>query len=238
MSSKTDRINLDRTFSLPSGDDEGLEHIELFAPRERKNGFTWKDLHEKPVTVVLGEAGIGKTIEFKNEVQRLQEAGKKAFFVALNELIDRDRWELALEISRLVYDQWKSSSEKGYFFLDAIDEARLLSHANFKTAIKIVLASLRPFLDRVHIVISSRLSDWAIDDVSKTVGEFLVLPIQDASCKTTPPTENKLDRNETNNSIVPTDRKEQLEAFIVKLDPLSRQEAQKFASAKNVVNPS
>lgn len=238
MSSKTDRINLDRTFSLPYGDDEGLEHIELFAPRERKSGFTWKDLHEKPVTVVVGEAGIGKTIEFENEVQRLQEAGKKAFFVALNELIDRNGWELALELSRHDYDQWKLSSEKGYFFLDAIDEARLSSHASFKKAIKIVLANLRPFLGRVHIVISSRWSDWTIDDVSKTVGEFLVIPIQDSYRKITLPTENKLDSNETNISIVPAESKEQLEAFVVKLDPLSRPEAQKFATAKNVVNPS
>lgn len=40
-----------------------------------KGELTWKDIRDKPLAVVPGEAGIGKTIELELEVQRLRSTG-------------------------------------------------------------------------------------------------------------------------------------------------------------------
>lgn len=61
-----------------------------------KGRLTWKELRDTPLAVVLGPAGIGKTVEFELEVQRLRSAGKAAFFVALNQLVDSESWEREL----------------------------------------------------------------------------------------------------------------------------------------------
>src|SRR5574340_917655 len=172
-------VDLQRTFSITKEQTEDSEDWTHYLT-QGGGKLTWQDLHEKPVTVVVGEAGIGKTCEFKNEVKRLQDDGKAAFFIELSQLIDRESWGLALEQSEPAYSQWQASSEDGYFFLDAVDEARLTSHAAFKKALTVVLAGLRQQLDRVRITISSRWTDWSIDEVRTTVEELVVTPIEAA----------------------------------------------------------
>lgn len=139
------QVDLLRTFSISKDQAEDSDDWECYLS-QGSDKLTWKNLHEKHVTVVVGEAGIGKTIEFKNEVQRLQEEGKAAFFIELNQLGDLDSWWLALGQSASAYAQWQTSSEVGYFFLDAVDEARLASHAAFKKALLVAQAGLRQHL--------------------------------------------------------------------------------------------
>lgn len=59
---------LSRTFSSernPQNDDQDWSaYLGL-----TKGKLTWKNLHDKPLTVVVAEAGIGKTVEFELEVQ-------------------------------------------------------------------------------------------------------------------------------------------------------------------------
>lgn len=86
----------------------------------RKGGQAWSALHEKPLVVVIGEAGIGKTIEFKQEVARLTAEGKASFFLPLNQLQDPDSWTLALTGCDDAYTAWTASTALGYFFLDAL----------------------------------------------------------------------------------------------------------------------
>lgn len=242
MTLRTDQIDLNRTFSIPKDETEGSGDLAFSLGRD-SNSFTWKDLHEKPITVVVGEAGIGKTIEFENEVQRLLAGGKKAFFIELNQLVDRDSWGLALEQSASAYEQWQSSLEEGYFFLDAIDEARLADHAAFKKALAITLASLRQYLGRVRISISSRWTDWSIDEVRITVEEFLVTPIGAARGEAKVGQKVNLDlAHPTFQAAGPTfpaeppSSVEQVAAFVVKLDPLSRLEAHKLTEAWSVID--
>jgi hypothetical protein len=56
-------IDLHRTFSehTSSGTQSDDEDWREFLGQSRGRR-TWTDLHEKPVVVVLGEAGIGKTV--------------------------------------------------------------------------------------------------------------------------------------------------------------------------------
>lgn len=99
---------LSRTFS---------EHREGTAENEDWRDFDatggklkWKDLHEKPLSVVMGEAGIGKSIEFELEVDRLNRAGKPAFLIPLNQLVDTESWQRTLADSHTQFLKWKSST--------------------------------------------------------------------------------------------------------------------------------
>jgi hypothetical protein len=126
---------------------DGLDWNEFFDGHHGR--ITWKDLHDKPVVVVLGEAGIGKTIEFQNEVGRLREAGQAAFFIPLNQLSDAESWRLSLTGDDNEFDVWAASDALGYFFLDAVDEARLKSHADFEKALAVIQRALGSNLARV-----------------------------------------------------------------------------------------
>lgn len=227
-------IGLQRTFSpLRSQADNGNDWLYDLRGSDK---FTWKDLHKNRVTVVVGEAGIGKTIELKSEATRLQADGKVAFFVELNQLCDQGSWELALEPSS--FPDWLASSVEGYFFLDAVDEARLTDHAALKKALRIVRATLCQHLTRVRITISSRLTDWAIKEVRTAVEELLVFPIEAAfQAERTLANAESADKLPTVKVQEPSSNT-RLEPFVVSLNPLSKTEALKLAVALDVNAPS
>jgi hypothetical protein len=107
-------VDLHRTFSLhknvPTTDD-GDSWIEYFGlGRGRK---TWSDLHENLLVVVLGEAGIGKTVEFQNEASRLVKNGKHAFFISLNQLPDSASWQLAIAGYEAELCRWEAGDDIG-----------------------------------------------------------------------------------------------------------------------------
>jgi hypothetical protein len=107
-------IDLHRTFSeYASASTDGEDEDWGAFLGLRKGGHSWSDLHEKPLVVVVGEAGIGKTIEFKYEVARLTAEGKAAFFLPLNQLQDSDSWTLALTGCDDAYAAWAASTALG-----------------------------------------------------------------------------------------------------------------------------
>jgi len=193
----------------------------------------WSDLHEQRVVVVVGEAGIGKTTEFKNETERLRRLSKAAFFVELNQLVDSDSWTLALGPSAEAFDAWLQSTDEGYFFLDAVDEARLTSHAALKKALQVVYATLRRHFPRVRVAISSRWTDWSIQDVRTTVEELLVSPIELAG-HPKPKSTVSIDEGATTVHVQEPPADKGTETFVVSLAPLSIAEAQKLATAWHV----
>lgn len=170
-------IELNRTFNpyLPPSA-EPNETGEF--PDERAEGrLTWAELYLKPVAVVLGEAGIGKTVALQLEASRLKEAGCFAFFISLTLLKSADDWQLALGSNLAVFTAWESSAEGAFFFFDAVDESRLLSHIDFTRALRIVQMKLGTHMARVHIVLSSRGTDWTVQAVSSAVMVELAAPI-------------------------------------------------------------
>ncbi|WP_420207970.1 hypothetical protein [Candidatus Electronema sp. JC] len=204
----TELIDLHRTFSLAKElkdeHEERIEYLIQYLDDHDKTELNWDKLYENAVSVVVGEAGIGKTSEFRNEIVRLQKKNEAAFFVELNQLTSKDDWELCIGHN---YTAWSDSSNVGYFFLDAIDESRLVSHAAFKKTLLIVADKLQPYLSRIKIIISSRWTDWGQTEVQEAVSKLLVKPIN-----------------------------QQNEPFVVSLNPLSKTEAKRFAAAKDVQN--
>jgi hypothetical protein len=110
--------------------------------------------------VLLAEASSGKSAEFRNQAETLRAAGFHAFFATIEELADHG-FEAALEPATVAaYEQWRSGTRDGWFFLDSIDEARLINRKSFEVALKRFARTLGSSADRARIFISCRVSDW------------------------------------------------------------------------------
>ena len=126
----------------------------LYAPH------TWAKLIKHRCTVVVGTSGCGKSVEFKQQARDLREAGKAAFFCRLEDLANLPL-QSALEIGVATeLDSWLASTDEGWFFLDAVDEAKLANLRQFEWAINNFVETIAPHRSRVHILISTRPHAW------------------------------------------------------------------------------
>lgn len=231
-------IELHRTFSIPNessrNDTEDEQEDWAFYFRHDRGHKTWSDLHATEVSIVIGEAGIGKTTEFELEVARLTKRGEAAFFLPLNQLTDRDSWQLAIAGQQSAYGSWVASNQIGYFFLDAVDEARLRSHADFEKALALVQRALEPHLSRIRIAISSRITDWSVPAVQAAVERRITAPL----VRSLSMSGSAHDSDSTDDvTTVSTATPKVVEPLIVALDPLSLSEAKRCAEAFALQDP-
>ncbi|MEQ9145519.1 MAG: hypothetical protein RLO08_14295 [Parvibaculaceae bacterium] len=157
----TDYINLDRRFAEISANTSDLsaqlERIEKYG--SLTTAKIWPEIVSLPRAVILAEAGAGKTEELKQQTKRLKAAGKDAFFMRLEHLVDE--FVIAFEIgTNEEFQTWKASGQPGWFFLDSVDEARLTGPKQFERAIKRFGQTLGEALNRSHVFITSRGSVW------------------------------------------------------------------------------
>lgn len=224
-------IELNRTFgeyTEPQEEGDEARWLEYFGTGRGR--LTWADLHKRRVTVVIGEAGIGKTVEFALETSRLA-ASSYAFFVALNQLQSPQDWELALGDAMKRFERWKQSSEIGYFQLDSVDEARLHSPADLVKALSIVRDALKSHFSRVRVAISSRVTDWTVPAVQEAIRKHLLQPINDAiAVQRSSSIQTQSDADDAAKEV---DGKEDApadaELMVVTLDALSIEEAKRCA---------
>jgi hypothetical protein len=149
-----DTIELDRQlFQLPSeNDDSDPEHAIRIA-RALHRGESWADVLQHRYVVVLGEAGTGKSTEFKRLAATMRTRGRWGFFVELNDLVNGD-----LDDAGAIND-WRASGEDGTFFLDSLDEAKL-QQGTLARALKNLQRALSDAWCRARVVVSCRASDW------------------------------------------------------------------------------
>jgi hypothetical protein len=119
----------------------------------------WDDLLNLYRVVILSEAGAGKTEEMRAAANRLRGEGKRAFFLRLEHV--GSGVETALDVGTPDdFNGWLSSQEEGWFFLDSVDEARLKGACQFEEAIRKFAYQLGGNIERSHIYITSRVSEW------------------------------------------------------------------------------
>jgi len=119
----------------------------------------WGDLLKLHRVIILAEAGAGKTEEIRATAKRLRNNGNKAFFFRLEHL--SFNFEASFEIgNNSEFEEWLSSDESGWFFLDSVDEARLCGPKHFESAIRSFSVRLGDNKQRAQIYITSRLSEW------------------------------------------------------------------------------
>lgn len=119
----------------------------------------WPQLANYKRIVILAGAGSGKTQELKYQTKVQRELGRAAFFVRLEELADVPFTGAIDHQLSSTFPQWLSGNEPGWFFLDAVDELKLRGK-RLDTAVRSVAKALLHALDRAHIIISSRPTDW------------------------------------------------------------------------------
>lgn len=137
-----------------------------------RDAVPWDDVLDHGITVILGEAGSGKTTEFRQQAARLAADGRYAFGLTVEEL-DRDGIPGGLRAADLErFEAWKASDQTALFFVDSIDEARL-SNDKLERALKQLARGLYAHLRRVRVLLSCRVSDWRPDaDVATLTREL------------------------------------------------------------------
>ena len=170
-----DYIHLNRQFALLPRDKKN-KYYEYQSEAINSEKLLWESLLQEYRTVILAEAGAGKTTEFKRQAKRLEEEGKFSFFIRIED-IDNDfieSFEIGDEDS---FDEWLESTDEAWFFLDSVDEARLEHARRFERAVQKFAGQIKSAAHRCHIYISSRPYSWRFqqdeDFLNHTIFNFL-----------------------------------------------------------------
>jgi hypothetical protein len=236
--SENEFIELNRTFHELSEHAGKSDDVDLSQVFHVKSNLTWGDVLKNPRTVILSEAGSGKTQEIRRVAERLREEGKAAFFLRL-ELIPED-FDIAFEVG--TYEQfkaWLASGEKGWLLLDSIDEARLRSPLDFERAVRRLGKLIDAVKGLTHVVITGRTHAWRPKTDLDLCERHIGFPPQ---LRVAAPEEIEPESDlaegfddevvETRKRDDPTDTKFR----IIALDDLSREQVKVFATAREVVD--
>jgi len=156
-------VSLERTFlSLRTSSERDAEVEVYLTWHGLSPGISWSELLENRCVVVLGEARSGKTTEFRRQAEQLKKAGRAAFFLRIERLLDESfarAFEQPDDARR--FDDWLAHEDsEAIFFLDSVDEARLRDVDAFDKALQRLREQLEGHEWRVRLFVSCRASDW------------------------------------------------------------------------------
>jgi hypothetical protein len=155
-------IELRRNFYAVPKDISNLADYEEMPRWAFSSAIHWDDLESEYRTIILAEAGSGKTVEIQQATKRVRAAGKQAFFIRLEYLLDgiEDAFDDPQTGTFDEFDCWLRSDDEGWLFLDSVDEARLSDPRDFEKSIRKLARKLGSACQRTHIFITSRISEW------------------------------------------------------------------------------
>ncbi len=203
-----------------------------------KTGKSWSDILKNRCTVILAEAGSGKTMEFRAQTEQLRREDKPAFFCRLEILAD-ESLEDALELgTRQEFQSWIDSDVHGYFFLDSVDEARLTNPGAFERAIIHFVKAVESYKDRLTVVISTRPNAWLAQADPDMLKRRLAFPEETQTVSTDASASDFNHESHSpflENGITPTVETEKSSAVaIVQMEPLNPGQVRNFAAAQGV----
>lgn len=168
-------VQLDREFSPVYKSEEEADSGEFFSVWGRGKPITWDGMAEKFRCIILAEAGAGKTEELRQRANYLDNQGKAAFFLRIED-VEND-FNTAFEIgTEAQFYSWLQSTDEAWFFLDSVDEARLEHPRAFERALRRFARGVTNGAHRAHIYISSRPFAWRQKEDRELVDELLYLP--------------------------------------------------------------
>ncbi|MDR4473611.1 MAG: hypothetical protein MRJ92_13545 [Nitrospira sp.] len=235
-----DFVQLGRTFHelakhARESDSFDLNRAFVIGPR-----LSWENLLKGFRTVVLSEAGTGKTEEIRETARRLRAAGTRAFFLRL-EHIPHD-FEDAFEVGTFdEFAQWLSSTDEAWLLLDSVDEeARLRNPGDFERAIRKLGRHVQAAEARVSTSYSLDARAWrAKTDLDLCETHLPIVPEISCSEASEHPKEPHLLSDFDGESLGTEDSelKEARSGFrIVALDDLSTSQIEAFARARGVTD--
>ena len=216
-------VDLDRRFTVVSersdrdaaGDESYLHRV--FSGQGR---FDWEKLLKRPLVVVLGEQGSGKSWEIENQATRLSGMGQFAFYLRLEDLIDRRLPDVMGEAAPALA-AWMAGTEPATFFLDSVDESKLHGAEDFYSALKHFREALpSDFVVRTRILLSSRVSEWHPETDGARVREYFGFPER-----------QKVEESDDDGDVThskPGDHG----LLVVQINPLDREQVAKLARAR------
>ncbi|WP_031438650.1 NACHT domain-containing protein [Methylobacter tundripaludum] len=238
MSIASQFIELDRRFTeyTPDESPERLaERSYLAAFHDSLQGFSWDELLQHRLVVILGEPGSGKTLELRAQHQK---HGSTSFFLPLDRLVNEDVSSIFDDEEMRRFGAWKSKSHDATFFLDAVDESKLKKDNDFFTALARVKKAVGSSMIRARFVISSRISEWRPQSDQYGVIQWLGV----AQNHRKPDSSNGKQRLTSKSPIAASDNTsdeipEIQPVKVVTLLPLDAERVKRFASAQGVGNP-
>ncbi len=168
-------IALDRQFFPVIESHKDSEELDVSLSLGINKADNWKSLLNEYRTVILAEAGAGKTVELMEMASKLSNEGKLSFFIRVED-IDRnfdDAFEIGDEDE---FEDWLNSNDEAWFFLDSVDEAKLAHPRAFEKAIKRFAKGIEKGAKRAHIYISSRPYSWRAKSDKALVDVHLFYP--------------------------------------------------------------
>ena len=176
-------VPLQRSFSNIFPSENRDEEAILLHTSTGQMANTWSELENEYRCVILAEAGAGKTIEMRKRAQHLNELGRLAFFLRIEDVCND--LDSAFEVgSQDLLKQWLNSQEQAWLFLDSVDESRLRDPRDFERAVKRLSREIKGAESRTHIFISSRPYAWRNTLDRELVVTYFPLEKQLASCPT------------------------------------------------------
>lgn len=128
-----------------------------YLSRDQQPG--WEQIEQRWRVVVLAAAGAGKTHEMRSRALHLRSQGQQVFFIRIEDI--ETRFDHGMEVgSAEECSAWLAGTDPAWFFLDSVDEARLISPRALHNAMRAFAQRIRPGLARAHIILSSRPYAW------------------------------------------------------------------------------
>jgi hypothetical protein len=189
----------------------------------------WPELLEKRRTIVLAEAGSGKSSEFDYQCSALRQANKFAFKATVRDVADAGLEASLVPTDRARFAQWRADPDSPcWLFVDSVDEAKDQGH-HFDAACRKLADAIAGLEERVHLYISSRYTDW-----DKTADRISVEKWLSLSEPPPPPTDvaDEVRATLQNRDKNPPRVREEIGVLV--MEPLSRWQVERFVRASGI----
>ena len=167
-------VPLVRHFSPVPRSEDASDEQELLALWGYEKFKGWSEIDEGYRSVILAEAGTGKTFEMLARAKHVAEQGDDAFFIRIEDI--DGGFEHAFEVgSADSFEHWLGSQREAWFYLDSVDEARLDNPRAFEKAIRRFSKRITNAQLRAHVCISSRPYAWRPRSDRELIERYLPL---------------------------------------------------------------
>lgn len=216
-----DHVPLERHFSPVPRSEHDTDELQILEVLGYEKNKGWPDLDKRYRTVILAEAGAGKTHEMFTHARIFEVEGHHAFFIRIEDI--HGDFEQAFGVGNVEgFEQWLYSQNEAWFFLDSVDDARLSDPRDFEKAIRRFATAIKPARQRAHICISSRPYAWRPKSDPELIKRYL--PYMRPKTEIT---DQDLDSDE------PSGHSEN-ELEIMQMDPLDEQDIRRFAEHRSI----